>query len=83
MSRPDIAYAVGILSQYIQNPGPAHWEALKRVIIYLGTTKNYWLILGGNQGKRVEGYSNADWAGQTDRHLILGYAFLLGCGAMS
>ena len=24
VSRPDAAYAVGILSQFIQNPGPAH-----------------------------------------------------------
>ena len=24
--RPDVAYAVGVLSQFIQNPGPAHWE---------------------------------------------------------
>ena len=29
VSRPDAAFAVGILSQFIQNPGPAHWEALK------------------------------------------------------
>jgi len=29
VSRPDVAYAVGTLSQFIQKPGPAHWEALK------------------------------------------------------
>ena len=29
VSRPDAAYAVGVLSQFIQNPGQAHWEALK------------------------------------------------------
>ena len=68
MSRPDIAFAVGILSQYIQNLGPAHWEALKQ---------NF----GGKQEKWVEGYSDM-WAGQTDCHLISGYAFFLGNGAM-
>ena len=29
ISQPDTAYAIGILSQFIQNPGPVHWEALK------------------------------------------------------
>ena len=43
VSRPDVAYAVGVLSQFIQNPGPAHWEGLKRVINYLGCTKDLWL----------------------------------------
>lgn len=27
VSRPDAAYAVGILSKFMQNPGQAHWEA--------------------------------------------------------
>jgi hypothetical protein len=29
VSRPDTAFAVGVLSQFIQNPGPAHWEGVK------------------------------------------------------
>ena len=47
VSRPDAAYAVGVLSQFMQNPGPAHWEGVKRIISYLGTTKNLWLTFGG------------------------------------
>ena len=38
----DAAFAVGILSQFIQNPGPAHWEGVKRIIMYLRNTKNLW-----------------------------------------
>ena len=29
VSQPDSAYAVGVMSQFMQNPGPAHWEGLK------------------------------------------------------
>ena len=29
VSWPDAAYAVGVMSQFMQNPGPAHWEGLK------------------------------------------------------
>ena len=33
VSRPDTAFAVGILSQFIQNPGIPHWEGVKRLIL--------------------------------------------------
>ena len=83
VSRPDVAYAVGVLSQFIQNPGPAHWEGLKRIINYLNSMKNYWLTCGGGDKDGVEGYSDADWAGQKDRHSISGYSFVLGKGAIT
>ena len=47
ISQPDAAFAVSTLLQFIQNPGPTHWEALKRVIIFLGSTKDLWLTFGG------------------------------------
>ena len=40
VSQLDMAYAVGVLSQFIQNPGPTHWEGVKRVITYLGSTRD-------------------------------------------
>ena len=60
VSRPDIAYAVGILSQFIQNPGQAHWEGLKRVITYLATTKDLWLTFRGQTNALVQGFCDAD-----------------------
>jgi len=83
VSRPDAAYAVGILSQFIQNPGPPHWEALKRVIIYLGSTKDLWLTFGGPTKTLVKGFCDADWASQKHRHSISGYSFHFGRGAIS
>ena len=82
VSRPNIAFAVGILSQFIQNPGQAHWEALKRVITYLNTTKELWLTFGGKGKWLVEGFCDADWARQKDRHSISGYTFYFGQGAV-
>ena len=83
VSRPDAAYAIGILAQFIQNPGLAHWEALKRLITYLGSTKDYWLTFGGHSKTLVEGYCDADWASNKHRHSISGYSFHFGCGAVS
>jgi len=31
-TRPDIAYTVGVLCRFVENPGPAHWHAAKRVL---------------------------------------------------
>ena len=81
--RQDIAYAIGILSQFIQNPGQTHWEALKWVISYLNTTKDLWLTFGSGSKLLTKGFSDADWAGQKDWHSILGYSFYFGCGAIS
>ena len=83
VSWPDTVYAVGILSQFIQNLGPAHWEALKRVITYLGSTKNYWLTFGGKEKGKIQGFCNADWASQQHRHLVSGFSFHFGQGVVS
>jgi hypothetical protein len=83
VSRPDAAYAIGVLAQFIQNPGLAHWEALKRLITYLGWTKDYWLTFGGRSKTLVQGFCDADWASNKHRHSISGYAFHFGNGAIS
>ena len=83
VSRPDIAFAIRILSQFIQNPGLAHWEALKWVIVYLVATKTLWLTFGGWSKTLVQGFCDANWAGQKHRHSISGYSYHFGCGAVS
>ncbi|WZZ37770.1 hypothetical protein YC2023_034029 [Brassica napus] len=38
--RSDIAYAVGVVSRFLANPGKEHWKAVKWILRYLrGTTK--------------------------------------------
>ena len=73
---------MGVLSQFIQNPGPAHWEGAKRVITYLGSMRDLWLTFGGNKDVLLEGYSDSDWASHTHRHLISGYSFNYGWGTV-
>jgi hypothetical protein len=38
-TRPDIAFSFATLSQFMRNPGAAHWEAAKRVFRYLKGTE--------------------------------------------
>jgi hypothetical protein len=82
VTRPDALCAVGILAQFVQNPGMVHWNALMRVIAYLNTTKDYWLTFGKG-ANQLEGYSDANQALQTHRHSILGYTFHMGDGTVT
>ena len=83
VSWPDAAYMVGVMSQFMQNPGPAHWEGLKRIINYLRSTKDLWLTFGGQKEMMVEGFCNADWASQKHRHSISRFSFHFGFGVIS
>jgi len=81
-TRPDIAFAVSALSQFLSNPGVAHWEAVKRVFRYLAGTKTFELTYGGER-HGLEGFTDADGATQEHRRAISGYVFLIDGGAIS
>lgn len=80
-SRPDIAYAVGQAARFFQNPGKAHWAAVKRILSYLSGTRHYGLLFSGTGRAKFVGYSDADYAGCIDsRRSTSGFIFLhLGC----
>lgn len=82
MTRPDIAFAVSTLSQYLEAPRTTHLAAVTRVFRYLLGTKELKLILGGTHSE-VSGYSDADWASHMHRHSISGFAYFLGTGAVN
>lgn len=81
-TRPDIAFAVSTVAQYSENPGWAHWEAVKRIFRYLLGTQKLELVYGGEK-RGVEGYVDADGASQEHRRAISGYVFLVDGGAVS
>jgi len=47
-ARPDIAYAVQQLAQFIKNPWPKHWMVMKWVFQYLKGTRTHALMYGGS-----------------------------------
>ncbi|KAJ9561764.1 hypothetical protein OSB04_006924 [Centaurea solstitialis] len=82
-TRPDVAYSVSVTSRYQQNPGEAHWVAVKNILKYF--TKEMFLVFGGSEDEiSVTGYSNASF--QTDKDDFRsqsGYVFTLNGGAIS
>ena len=61
LTRPDIAYSVNRLSQFMQSPTVTHWASLKRILRYLKGTLFYGLFLHNNSLCKVTAFSNADW----------------------
>lgn len=82
-TRLDIAYAVGQVARFNENPGLPHWRAVEHVFAYLKNTKNLWLVLGSARNKEVVGYTDADGMSNEDCHAISGYAFIIDGGAVS
>ena len=37
-TRPDIAYAVGLASRFMEAPSKEHWAAVKRIVRYIAGT---------------------------------------------
>ena len=77
-TRPDIAFAVGYVSRFMENPQAEHWMVVKRIFRYLQGTKSYGLCFKSGDDVDFLGYSDADWAGDlADRKSTSGYVFIL------
>ena len=68
-TRLDITYAVNTLSQYLENPGPAHWSAIKHLFGYLSGMAD-WELTYGKIEKDLEGYGDADGSMHEDRKAV-------------
>jgi len=78
-TRPDIAHAVHILSQFVSAPTSVHYAHLLRVLRYLRGTSSKCLYYARTSQPKLHAYSDATWASDTtDRRSITGYCIFLG-----
>eukprot|EP00253_Pinus_taeda_P017652 PITA_17652 len=83
-TRPDLAYADNMLSQFMSKPLESHWNAKKNVLRYLQGTVDYGIIYTDSFDVRLAGFANSDWVGNVDDHRsITGYGFSLRSGAIT
>lgn len=83
-TRPDLAFTAGNISRFNQNPGKAHWNAIKRLMRYLKGTKEMKLEFSKQGNSKIIGFSDADWGADVDdRRSCTGYVFILNGGAIS
>ena len=81
-TRPDIYYAVGVVSRYQSDPGEEHWIAVKHILKYLRRTRDYMLVYSSGSLETI-GFTDSDFQGDIDsRKSTSGYVFTLYGGAV-
>ena len=78
-TRPDVAYAVGLLCRAMGKPTPALYEAALRVLFYLHHHRRLGLRYGASEFE-LSGMSDSDWA---VRHSTTGFLFTYNLAAIS
>uniref|UniRef100_A0A2N9HUY1 Uncharacterized protein n=1 Tax=Fagus sylvatica TaxID=28930 RepID=A0A2N9HUY1_FAGSY len=84
ITRPDIAFSVNKLSQFMHNPTTLHWQSVKRLLRYLKQTIHFGLRIQPSSTTVLQGFTDADWAGdRDDRRSTGGYCIFLGSNLVS
>lgn len=83
-TRPDICYALGMVSRYMEHPKAIHVNAAKRIIRYIKGTLDHGILYNNSNAYCLNGFSDSDYAGNLDtRRSTTGYAFFIDTGIIS
>ncbi|KAM0024789.1 putative RNA-directed DNA polymerase [Helianthus debilis subsp. tardiflorus] len=83
-TRPDITYAVNVLSQFVGDPRQPHLDVATRVVRYLKTTLGQGILLPKDGGLQLLTYCDSDWMGcPLTRRSRTGYLLLFGGAPVS
>jgi hypothetical protein len=84
-TRPDIAFAVGVVSRTLESPSPRDWSKVKRIMRYLrGTTDLGLTYLPNKQSNELMVFSDADFGGDfTTGRSTSGVVSLYAGGALT
>ncbi|XP_042056533.1 uncharacterized protein LOC121801150 [Salvia splendens] len=79
VTRPDISFVVGLVSRFLDKPKQVHWDAAIRILQYVKKSPGNGLLFKKNVHLKIEGYSDADYAGsKPNRKSTSGYCTYLG-----
>ncbi|WVZ98205.1 LOW QUALITY PROTEIN: hypothetical protein U9M48_043674 [Paspalum notatum var. saurae] len=85
-TRPDLAFSVGYVSRFMEEPHEEHLAAVKQILRYIAGTRNWGLFYARRNGgsDQLLGYSDSDMAGDLDgRKSTSGILFFLGRSPIS
>uniref|UniRef100_A0A2N9IPW5 Reverse transcriptase Ty1/copia-type domain-containing protein n=1 Tax=Fagus sylvatica TaxID=28930 RepID=A0A2N9IPW5_FAGSY len=78
VTRPDISYAIHIVSQFMAALRYLNYAVVLRVLWYLKGTLFHGLHFSSQSSLTLQAYSDVDWAGDpTDHRSTIGYYFFL------
>ena len=82
-TRPDILYAVSLLSRFMHCASEVHFRTAKRVLRYIKGTADFGVWFGRLDKLNLHGFCDSDWGGSCDMRSTSGYFFSLGSGFFS
>ncbi|PHU18833.1 hypothetical protein BC332_09984 [Capsicum chinense] len=83
-THPDIAFSVGVISRFMQQPSKVYFGAAKRVLRYIAGTTDYGIWYSQVSNFRLCGFIGSDYAGSLDdRRSILAHVFTLSSGVVT
>ncbi len=84
ITRLDLSYAVGVVSQFMQTPRKPHLDVVRCILRYIKHTLYYGIFYETKSQLQVHGYKDVNWAGNvSDRRSTNGLLFSFGSGAVS
>jgi hypothetical protein len=84
LTRPDIAFPVNKVCQFLHSPTTIHWTTVKRISRYVKQTTKVGLKIRRSNSTLVSAFSDTDWAGNVDdRRSTGGFAVFLGSNLIS
>ena len=83
-TRPDLMFAVSLLSRFMHCASELHFKAAKRVLRYIKGTVDFGIMFKKSENLKLVGYSDSDHAGSCDdMRSTSGYVFSFGSGCFS
>jgi hypothetical protein len=83
-TRPDLAFSINKVCQYLNAPTTAHWAAVKRILRYIKHTSGLGLKIRLSSSSILNAFSDADWTGcSDDRKSTGGFAIFFYCNLVS
>jgi hypothetical protein len=78
VTRPDLAFVVSQISQFMHAPRTPHIEAINRILRYLKGSPGKGILMKRNNTNDICGYSDTDWVGSFDRKSTTGFYTFVG-----
>ncbi len=76
ITRPNLSYAIGVVSQFMQTPRKPHLDVVRCILRYIKHTLQCGIFYEAKSQLQVHGYTDANWAGKvSNKRSTSGFMF--------